>query len=415
MTRAGGLRREEAPSVPCRSEEAASPVRRGREERLFLTTFSFGHFANDWTAGSVLLLTPAIAVGMDLTPAQVGLLITLMGIGGGLAYVPAGLAADYTRSRGRLLLMTFWWVAIGFFIASLAPGYWWLVILLAIAVMGDAAWHPIATGVLTQMMPDRRARALGIHAMGGTIGAEAVAPLVVGSLLVWFDWRTVLQISVLPALIMGVAFIPMVRRIGPSPDHRFDPRGFMALLRRWRSPIGFGLVGFAVIYSMAAFAASAMTPLYLYTVLGLSTVQTGAAFAVMVVGGSVLQPFVGHASDRMGRKLLLVVVLGIAGVFGVLASVFDQLWPFLLSLTIAVALLTAIRPVVLAAAVDVSGERESTTLGMAFTFLDGVGALGAVIAGIAGSRDLGQAFLMAGVLAAAAGAIAYFLPFRRSA
>ena len=395
--------------------DAITLLRRGREERLFLTTFSFGHFANDWTAGSILLLTPAIAVGMDLAPAEVGLLITLMGVGAGLAYLPAGLAADYTRSRGLLLLMTFWWVAIGFFIASLAPGYWWLVILLAIAVMGDAAWHPIATGVLTQKMPDRRARALGIHAMGGTIGAEAVAPLAVGFLLVWFDWRTVLQISVLPALVMGVLFIPMVRRIEPSPDHRFDPRAFMALLRRWRSPIGFGLVGFAVIYSMAAFAASAMTPLYLYTVLGLSTVETGAAFAVMVVGGSVLQPFVGHASDRMGRKLLLVVVLGIAGVFGVLASVLDQLWPFLLSLTMTVALLTAIRPVVLAAAVDVSGERESTTLGMAFTFLDGVGALGAVIAGIAGSRDLGQAFLMAGVLAAAAGAIAYFLPFRRTA
>lgn len=395
--------------------DAIALLRRGREERLFLTTFSFGHFANDWTAGSILLLTPAIAVGMDLAPAEVGLLITLMGVGAGLAYLPAGLAADYTRSRGLLLLMTFWWVAIGFFIASLAPGYWWLVILLAIAVMGDAAWHPVATGVLTQKMPDRRARALGIHAMGGTIGAEAVAPLAVGFLLLWFDWRTVLQISVLPALVMGVLFIPMVRRIEPSPDHRFDPRAFMALLRRWRSPIGFGLVGFAVIYSMAAFAASAMTPLYLYTVLGLSTVETGAAFAVMVIGGSVLQPFVGHASDRMGRKLLLVVVLGIAGVSGVLASVLDQLWPFLLSLTITVALLTAIRPVVLAAAVDVSGERESTTLGMAFTFLDGVGALGAVIAGIAGSRDLGQAFLMAGVLAAVAGAIAYFLPFRRAA
>ena len=240
--------------------DAITLVRRGREERLFLTTFSFGHFANDWTAGSILMLTPAIAVGMDLTPVQVGLLITLMGIGGGLAYLPAGLAADYTRSRGLLLLMTFWWVAIGYFIASLAPGYWWLVILLAIAVMGDAAWHPIATGVLTQKMPDRKARALGIHAMGGTIGAEAVAPLAVGFLLLWFDWRTVLQISVLPALVMGVLFIPMVRRIGPSPDHRFDLSKFRALLRRWRSPIGFGLVGFAVIYSMASFAALAMDP-----------------------------------------------------------------------------------------------------------------------------------------------------------
>ena len=70
--------------------------------------------------------------------------------------------------------------------------------------------------------------------------------------------------------------------------------------------------------------------------------QTGAAFAVMVVAGSVLQPFVGHASDRMERKLLLVAVLGIAGVFGILAFCLDQIWPFLLSLTIAVALLTAL-------------------------------------------------------------------------
>ena len=38
--------------------DASTLVRRGREERLFLTTFSFGHFANDWTAGSILLLTP---------------------------------------------------------------------------------------------------------------------------------------------------------------------------------------------------------------------------------------------------------------------------------------------------------------------------------------------------------------------
>ena len=58
---------------------AITLFRRRREERLFLTTFSFGHFANDWTVGSILLLSPAIAVGMDLTPAEVGLLIHVDG------------------------------------------------------------------------------------------------------------------------------------------------------------------------------------------------------------------------------------------------------------------------------------------------------------------------------------------------
>lgn len=300
-----------------------------------------------------------------------------------------------------------------FFVASLAPDYWWLTLLIAVAVMGDAAWHPIATGVLTQLMPDRKARALGIHAMGGTIGSEAVAPLVVGFLLVWFDWRTVLQISVLPAVIMGILFIPMVKRIGPSPDHRFDLGGLLALLRRWKTPLGIGLIGFAVIYNMSTVAAIAMTPLYLRTDHGLSTVETGVAFAVMVIIGSLLQPVVGHLSDRIGRKVLLVTVLGTGGVFAIGAAYFESFAPFLTCLIVGVALLTAIRPVVLAAAVDVSGEREATTLGMAFTLMDGIGAFGALLAGIAGSNDLSNAFYLAGGLAIVASAIGFWLPFRR--
>ena len=393
--------------------DVADPATKRQEERLYLSTFALGHFANDWTAGSLLLLTPAIAVAMELGPTEIGLMLTLNGLGGGLAYLPAGLAADHTRRRGLLLLLTFWWTVIGYFIASFAPGYWSLTILLAIAVMGDAAWHPIATGALTQLMPDRKARALGVHAMGGTIGAEAVAPLAVGFLLVWFDWRTVLQISVLPALIMGIAFIPLVKRIGPAHVHRFELSSLLELLKRWRTPLGIGLIFFAVLYNMATIAAIAMTPLFLHTHHGLSTIETGVAFAAMVIIGSVLQPVLGHASDRFGRKFLLVAVLGIGGAFAVAASLSSTFVPFLVCLMVAVALLTGIRPVVLATAVEVSGERESTTLGMAFTLMDGIGAFGAVIAGIAGRHDLSHAFLLAGLLALVASVIAMRLPLGR--
>ena len=396
------------------STETAGSSTNTREERLYLGSFALGHFANDWTAGSLLLLTPAIAVAMDLGPTEIGLMLTLYGLGGGLAYLPAGLAADHTRRRGLLLLLTFWWTVIGFSIASLAPGYWSLTLLLAIAVMGDAAWHPIATGALTQLMPDRKARALGVHAMGGTIGAEAVAPLAVGFLLVWFDWRTVLQISVLPALIMGIAFIPLVKRIGPAHVHRFELSSLLALLKRWRTPLGVGLIVFAVLYNMATVAAIAMTPLFLYTYHDLSTVETGVVFAMMVIIGSLLQPIIGHVSDRVGRKLLLITILGAGGAFAVAAALVTTFTPFLICLIVAVALLTGIRPVVLATAVEVSGERESTTLGMAFTLMDGIGAFGAVIAGVAGRHDLSHAFLLAGVLALVASVIAMRLPLRRT-
>ena len=386
---------------------------RRRDDRLFLGALALGHFANDWTAGSLLLLTPAIAAAMGLGPIEVGLLLTINGLGAGLAYLPAGIAADHTRRRGLLLCLTFWWVTVGYLVASLAPDYWSLTLLLAVAVMGDAAWHPIATGVLAQRMPDRKAQALGIHAMGGTIGAEAVAPLAVGFLLAWFDWRTVMQLSVVPAAVVGLVFIAMVKRIGPAPQQRFDLASLRALLARWRTPLGFGLIAFAVIYNMASVAAIGMTPLFLQTHHGLSPVQTGLTFAVMVSIGSCLQPVFGYASDRLGRKLLLVGALGVAGVTALGAAYFETFAPFVACLVVAVALLTAIRPVMLAAAVEVSGERESTTLGMAFTLMDGIGACGAVLAGIAGSRDLSYAFLMVAALAMIASTIAFCLPFRR--
>ena len=42
--------------------------------------------------------------------------------------------------------------------------------------MGDAAWHPIATGILVRQMPKQRGQALGVHAAGGTLAEVLSAP-----------------------------------------------------------------------------------------------------------------------------------------------------------------------------------------------------------------------------------------------
>ena len=61
----------------------------------------------------------------------------------------------------------------------------------------------------------------------------------------------------------------------------------------------------------------------------------------------------------------------------------------------------AIRSGVLAMAVDFSGQREATTLGFVFMVMDGVGALGAVLAGLVGNFQLRYAFLLAAALSIA--------------
>lgn len=89
---------------------------------------------------------------------------------------------------------------------------------------------------------------------------------------------------------------------------------------------------------------------------------------------------------------------------------------FVAMLVVSATLLMAVRPVVLASAVEFSGESESTTLGIVFAVLDGVGALGALLAGFVGELGLSLAYVLAAALALLATlqtALIAFPPFPR--
>jgi len=357
----------------------------------------------------VWIIAPAFAVAMDLTPAQLGLLFTIHNFGSAIAYLPAGIAADHISDRGRLLVATFWWVGLGYFAASFAPGYWTFALLLALGGIGDAVWHPVATGTLVQQAPDARAKALGIHAMGGTF-AEVLGPLLVGFLLAYMDWRSALQICVVPTLIMGVAFIFVAKHIPKRQTTRFSRHDLISLWQTWRTGAGLKVICLIAVYNMAFMALLSMIPLYLQREYGLGPEMTGMAFSAMLLVGALAQPVVGGISDTLGRRSIVIVGNFLAAIAAILMIVVKPLILFLGLQIIAAGTLTAIRSVLLASAVEHAGGREATTLGLAFVFLDGVGALGALFAGTIGTIRLEYAFALAGALSATAVIFAISLP-----
>ncbi|MBT8433356.1 MAG: MFS transporter [Gammaproteobacteria bacterium] len=386
-----------------------------KQHRFLLGALFMGHMTNDWVAGTLWLLAPAIAASMGLGPAEVGLILTVNGIGAGLAYIPAGVIADRSTRPGFLMLLSFWWVAIGYLSATLVPGFWAVTLLLAFGVMGDAFWHPIATGVLVKEMPQRRAQALGIHAVGGSIGAEVLGPLSTGFLLGFFDWQTTLQILLLPVVLMGILFIPVATRISRDNPGQVVHIDFRTLARQWLKPAGIALMLMMILYNMALMAQLAMAPLYFQSEHGLSPFYAGLIFAAILMIGSIFQPFFGKYTDSRGRKPLILLALFGATFFALFAGLSDSLFWAVLGLLPAVAILTAVRPVILAAAVEYTGKSEATTLGIVFTVLDGVGMFGALLAGLIGEFELRYAFIMAAAMALSAGLICLFLNFRRTA
>lgn len=380
------------------------------KKRTFLTWFALGHFANDWPVTSLWLIVPAVGIAMELSPAEVGLLFTICNIGGALAYLPAGILADHVSNRGRLLAATFWWVAIGYLLAAMAPGFWSLALLLAVAGLGDAAWHPIATGVLTRDNKSRRAHVLGIHAIGGSL-AEVLSPLAVGFLLAYVDWRGALAISVLPTVVMGLCFFWVVRAVPRVEKKPVSKQDMLGLLSMWRRGNGLRMVVMICLYNMALMALLSMIPLYLADRHGFGPEAAGIAFSAMLIIGALAQPWVGKLSDIAGRRPVVVFGNLTAALAGVLLVFQPSLWVMIAAMIVAVAALDAIRAAVLAGAVDHSGRNEGTTLGLAFMLLDGIGAFGAVLAGIAAGFSWPHMFGLAAAFSLGAAALGFVTVF----
>lgn len=381
------------------------------KSRTLLTWFALGHFANDWSLCSLWLIVPAVGIAMDLSPAEVGLLFTICNFGGALAYLPAGILADHVSNRGRLLVATFWWVAVGYLLAAMAPGFWSLALLLAIAIMGDAAWHPIASGVLIRENKERRAHVLGIHAIGGSL-AEVLSPLAAGFLLAYVDWREALAVSALPAASMGFFFFFWVARAVPRVEKKsISKQEMFSLLNVWRQGNGLRMVAMICLYNMALMALLSMIPLYLADRYGFGPDAAGIAFSAMLIVGALAQPWVGKISDIAGRRP--VVVFGnLMAALAIGLLVFQpSLWAMIAAMTAAVAALKAIRAAVLAGAVDHTDHSEGTTLGLAFTLLNGIGALGAVLAGIAAGFSWSHMFGLAAAFAFFAASLGFVTVF----
>ncbi len=358
-----------------------------------LVTFSLGHFTNDLAPVGMYIVIPAFGAAMGLSPVEIGLLFMLHNLGS-VAYLPAGMLADHVANRGVLLAATFFWVGIGYFTASLVDGFWAFAVLIAVAAMGDAAWHPIATGVLAQMHKAKRAYALGVHAIGGHF-SEVIALPAAGLLLTVADWRTAIQVLVVPTLIMGCYFIFVSRKVPRHVTSRPTRADFADIWRIWTNRTGLRVLALFTAYNMGLFAIITMTPLFLRANYGFDWLVTAVAMALMMTLGALAQPWMGKISDRVGRRPLMILGNAIAAVAAFTAYASGIFALTLLALGVAMTALVAIRAVLQAAAVDHAGGREGTSLGLTFAFMDGFAASAALLAGWAGESDLANAFLLA--------------------
>jgi len=244
-------------------------------------------------------------------------------------------------------------------LCSLAPTTGWLIAFRAVQAVGGSMLNPVAMSIITNVFTDRAERAKAIGVWGSVIGLSmALGPLLGGVLVDSVGWRSVFWMNVpvvVAVVVLTARFVPESR--APRP-RRFDAPGQLLMIvllvgltfgiiegpaLGWGSPLivgSFGAAGAALVallvvesrrpeplldprffasvpfsaatlIAVAAFAAFAgflfLNALYLQDVRGYSPLHAGLLTLPMAVMTALLPVVSGRMVARSGARLPLVI------------------------------------------------------------------------------------------------------------
>lgn len=169
-----------------------------------------------------LLVVPWLEA-FDASRGRVMISITLLQVGVGLLSPLAGRMMDAIPMRWLLVTGT---VALssGLLLTSLATSMWQIIVIYALVMpIGMAFTGPLAAQTLvTRWFRDRRGMALGISAIGTSIGG-LLFPFATGLMLEGLGWRPTLQILAITALVVVLPLsLWILRRDPPPPEPQRD-------------------------------------------------------------------------------------------------------------------------------------------------------------------------------------------------
>ena len=322
-----------------------------------------------YTRGFIVLL-PHIAVTMGLSPLLTGVIDASRQVSSGMFSLSSGIFTDmYQHRRGQLLAIAMLIIGLGYFVVSLVDSvYLLLIVAVMVGNAGSGLWHPPALGLLAQRFPRRKGLVISLHRSTGSLG-DFIGPVIVGVLL--------------------VAISLMLRNTGdPSPTtDKFWTRLVDQFKVTRRSFRGFGMVSVILVSAIRGMGDRALLlylPFYMRENLGLGDVAVGFHVGLLAAMGILVGPVIGFLSDRIGRKQLIVGIMGVSIILPVTMVVADSTVALTASVAIFGLFFFSVNSLTQAAAMDLTqGQRlEATAIGVLWGNNALFGAISPVIAGV---------------------------------
>ena len=338
-------------------EKLTDQVRHLRQTDSLLWLIALGHTFTHWCPATFYLLLPYLVKELGLTYSQAGFLITIRVAANLLVNIPAGMLVDIVGKKALLMALALLATGVPYFLVGISHTFFWVALFMAFVGVGNYLWHPAAISTLSEKFPDKRGFAIAIHAVGPNIG-ESIAPLLVGVLLLFLSWRSVLFVNLIPGIV--IAFILWKFLFGKLESRAPSKQGlnareyFSGMKKMAQNPSILLLVLVAGMRSMTQQGLHTFLPIYLTHDLGLSSALAGLYLSITQTAGMIGTPIAGSISDRRGRKRVLTAGLFSTSIVLFILAYFRMNWLFITALAFLGFFLYAVRPVIWAWVLDLS-------------------------------------------------------------
>lgn len=361
------------------------------------------------------------AQSLGAGPEAIGFIVSASTLTGVFLKWPAGALSDIYDRRWLLLagLLAF---ALPPFFYQFVSDIGWLIALRFSHGMATAVFAPIALAVVADLCREARGAAYGSYTAATQAGAM-LGPLLGGWLVVSAGFTTAFITAGAMGSIALLLFLLM--RLPPQIPHGVPGMGPAAVVRDMargaRTVIGNMRVVVTSVTDGARQVANgalmAFLPIYVVGI-GLDAAQAGALFGVQSVTSFFSRPTMGRASDRFGRRPL--ILLGLVVCAGSLAAIpFTRPFGGLMMLSALFGFGEAIVNASAAALVADLSELKTlgSAMGMQGTIMDIGHASGPILAGVlVGALGFQAAFsIIAGLVLLAAGAFGVGMRSERAA
>lgn len=376
-----------------------------------LAVVSGGHFLSHFYFLTLPPLFPLLRGEFGLTNTQLGLIVSMLAVGG-LLQAPVGGVVDRVGAKW-VFVVGLAVTAAGIAGIGLGGSYLALLALALVSGVGQSSFHPADYAVIdATAAPSYVGRAFSIHTFCGFAGF-AVAPVVVGSLALAVGWRiALLVVGGVGLAYAGVAALALTTPTRATTGDGADDSEGLGFRRALARPGIVAMVGFFLVLSFAGTGINTFTTVLAVDAYGLTEATANTLLTAYFALGAVGVLVGGFFADRFRPGRVILVALGVAAaVLAVTVQFGPALGPIALAALFGIVgfFATLITPARdrLVSALSAHGT-VGQSFGIVFTGGTVGGLVGPVLLGAAGDAEsVPVAFALVAAFFAVAGLVAF--------